>query len=230
MVKTIAAVVIIGVLLGVFLSSPLFQIEEIVIEGYDREDLNLDQMLGENIFSLENISQIKNELLKEPYVEEVSLQRDFPDRIILIVEYDRPKAALLIDGDYTIFNKFNYILAEGLPENEFDVPVFKNISYRFQEREIILPAVADEILNNLNILDEELLRLIEQIEFQARNIQMNLKNDCYINLGSREEIVRKFIIIDSLWQQRGDDFGNLQYIDVSAPERPVIKERQNNND
>lgn len=225
MVRLITLILIVCFLLGFFLSSPIFQVEEVNIEGYDPDSINLDHMLGDNIITLEHSSFLNENLKENPYIDRVNIQRDFPDRVILTVEYNKPEAAVIIDENYTVFNQYNYIIAENLETNEFNVPVFKGLPYRFRGREIIFPQKGNNILRNLESLNSEILDLVNHIEFQERLIRIELENDCFIKLGTQEEITRKFIILNSLWQQIGNNFDHLKYIDLSTPERPVIKEK-----
>ncbi len=224
MTRLITIIIIFSFLVGFFLSSPTFHIEEVELVGYDTELVNLDTLRGNNIITIENKESIFKDLKEDPYVNRVNLHREFPDKITLTVEYNNPEAAVIIDGKYTVFNQYNYIIAERLEINEYNVPVFKGVSYHFQGRKIIFSSEVDKVLTNLDLLNSEILESIKYINFEDRFINVNLENSGSIKLGSSDKINRKFIILDSLWQQQENNFAGLKYIDLSTPERPVIRE------
>ena len=222
MFKYLVIVVILALGIGIIFGSSLFEINEVIIRGYDEEDVEIADIRGENIF-IADLELIKDELKEEPYIESVDVSRSFPNRLIFQVNYNRPIAAIINDGDYIVYNKYNRIIAENIEENRYDLPVFKNTSYYFSGNNIIIPAIQNNLLNKLELLPLELREDIEEIHFDPVGISMVTKQGFDIRVGSSENLEEKFIILISAWYEGILDDEEIEYVDITAPERPVIK-------
>ncbi len=224
--KILVFVIIAAFFAGFLLSTPLFQVKNVILEGYQQDNKRNIAIMGDNIFLLESLEETAEKLKEDPYIEEISASRHLPDTVVMEISYNRPEAALKIGGEYTVINRYSYIIAENLDENIKDVPVLKGTSYRFRGRELILPEDAEKIVKTLPLLEMDLKYSIDTISFSGTDIEMQTAHDCLIYLGSSDEINYKFSLLNSLWQRDDILFSRLKYIDLSAPDRPVIREEK----
>lgn len=223
MFKYLIIVIVFALGIGIFFSSPFFEISEVIIKGYDQADIEIEEnILGENIFIVE-LETIKENLKSDPYIESVDSSKSFPDKVIFQINYNRPIAAVINNNNYIIFNKFNNIIAENIQENRYELPVFKDTHYYFKKDKITLPNRQNRVLSKLDILPAELRKKIKEINFDPIGISLSMKEGYNIRIGSPENLEDKFIILLSAWNERMLDDAEIEYVDVTAPERPVIK-------
>lgn len=227
MFKYAVILIILSLIAGVLFSSPLFTVEEIIISGYEKEGLNLETLRGHNIFTADT-DLITAEIREDPYVEEINYQRVFPDRLEFEVIFNQPLAALINNEKYVIFNNYNYIIGEGLEENRYQVPVLENLSYNFRGKEVLLAEEVEDFLIAMARLPEEQRGRIESIDFGGPRIRLKLEEGAEVVMGGFSDMERKFNILYSALKQELVDPENLDYLDISAPERPVIKKINNN--
>ncbi|MFN2364249.1 MAG: cell division protein FtsQ/DivIB [Halarsenatibacteraceae bacterium] len=223
MYKYLIITIVFALVIGIFFGSAFFEISEVIIRGYDQNDIDIEEnILGENIFIVE-LETIKERLKNDPYIESVDSSKSFPDKIIFQVNYNRPVAAVINNDNFIIFNKFNKIIAENIAENRYDLPVFKNTPYYFKKDRITFPDRQNRVLNKLDILPVELRKKIKAIHFDPVGISLSMKEGYNIRIGSPENLEDKFIILLSAWNERMLDDADIEYVDITAPERPVIK-------
>jgi len=222
--KLLIGVMLAALIAGFFLASPLFQVEKIEISGFDERALEVAEYPGDNIFNLENIDDLIEELKEDPYINSVDIDRDLPDTVILNITYERPEAALFINNGYTVFNRYFEIIDFELEENKYEVPVLVNLPYRFESEEIVIPHQAVKIVEHFEHLEDGLLRSIDIVDFQGEMIEMEIEDGGEILLGFAEDIEQKFFVLNSLWREQEDVFFEMDYIDLTAPDRPVLRD------
>ncbi|MBQ9298214.1 MAG: FtsQ-type POTRA domain-containing protein [Clostridia bacterium] len=122
--KGIAIVTLImGGTLGIALS-PLFEVEKLETEGNNKvaseEIINLSEIeIGENIFLVRNNTAI-NKILKNPYIEEVKINKQLPDKIVIKIKERKPTFYIESEGKYIYINNQGYILE--IKENKDELP------------------------------------------------------------------------------------------------------------
>ena len=222
MFKYLVIVVILTLGISIIFGSSFFEINEVIIRGYDEEDVEIADIRGENIF-IADLELIKEILKEDPYIESVDVSRSFPDQVKFQVNYNRPIAAVINDGSYIVYNKYNRIIAENIENNRYDLPVLKDTPFYFSGEDIIIPAIQNNLLNKLELLPLELREDIKEIHFDPVGISMITKQGYDIRVGTPEELEDKFIILISAWYEGILDDEEIEYVDITAPERPVIK-------
>jgi cell division protein FtsQ len=79
------------------LTSPVFVVQKIVIEGNshltEKSLRRYEGRLAHNIFLL-NLKEIRKDLLSEPYVKDVFLRRELPNRVFMQIKERTPAAVL----------------------------------------------------------------------------------------------------------------------------------------
>ena len=123
---------ILAVLAGIFVFlfiSPVFNITEIKVENANKISENTyislsEIQIGENIFKV-NISRVISLIKHEPYVDEVTVARNFPGTILLTVLERSPKYLIEKDGLYIYIDKNGYALETS--SEKLDLPMLKGI-------------------------------------------------------------------------------------------------------
>ena len=130
-------IIIITVVIGaivVFLTSPLFNIKSIKVENNSiiiaDEIISLSGIKeGENLFKI-NKFIIKNNVKKNPYIEDIEIKRELPDGIVINVKERVPTYLLEVeDSKYAYINNQGYILE--ISSMKLNLPIIK--SYKTTE-------------------------------------------------------------------------------------------------
>lgn len=126
--KKLAIVIVAICALFLFLLSSFFNIKEIVVENNELvstdEIVSLIQIKDKNIFSINN--KILNKKLKEnAYIENVSIKRSLPNKIILNIEERKIKYMVQLGEAYIYINNQGYILDKSSEKK--DVPILVGI-------------------------------------------------------------------------------------------------------
>jgi cell division protein FtsQ len=123
------------------LTSPYLQLEQVEVEGVDRELRNeLIDMCGLNsdlsLLAL-NLNELKQKMEEHAWVRSVRLERQFPHTLIVHVEKEQPWALLLTDKLYHV-NRWGKIVREVCDEDRMDLPVITGISNEGPETQMQL--------------------------------------------------------------------------------------------
>jgi len=110
------AVVVSGVVLAgiLFLVSPFFHVQEIIIQGNNRiTNSDIEQRLGvtrtDNILLL-NTSAARRRIMSNLYIGDVSFRRDLPGRLYVTVFERRPSAYVAHMGNFLVLDDFGRVL------------------------------------------------------------------------------------------------------------------------
>ncbi|MBI5286571.1 MAG: FtsQ-type POTRA domain-containing protein [Deltaproteobacteria bacterium] len=136
-----------GLLYHQLLNAPYLEIKEITINGVkrvSREDV-LELMgtrPGDNILAID-IRGVGNRIKTNPWVEDVRVGRNLPDRLSVEVKERNPVAFLNLDALYLLDNKGNAFKRAAL-EDELDMPVISGLNGMTgveEGRELLLEAI-----------------------------------------------------------------------------------------
>jgi len=232
--KTTAVYIALGILLvlimtligtGVFIR--VLEVEIIGTHVYTTEDVLEASRVsrGDNLMRLnaQSISQnIRSDL---PFVRDVSIERRFPDTLIIEVVESVPIAHILLDGDVLVLDSSGRILKRGdystenlveirgIPVRDANIGqqlrVEAGAETRFQDMQEILVAFEREsITENVSFLD---VSNIQHINFGYRNLYR-------VILGNANELRHKLYNLRSGFERVSIDFpGITGDIDVSNP-------------
>lgn len=105
-----------------FLSSDYFKIKEVRMAKTEHVKEEIKQkteslLLGKNIFRAP-ISRAKEVMLSDPWVREVRIKRDFPDRIEVEVVERKPVAQISKDSFYYLISDDGMVLEKSLEQKE----------------------------------------------------------------------------------------------------------------
>lgn len=218
--------------------SPLFDITKIKIEGNsiltENTILNVSGIKeGQNILRI-NKNEIKQNIETLPYIDEVSIKRNWPDTLVIsikekeaIAKIATVGAVLTLDEDANVLNSFS-------DNTDIDLPLIDKIevfSYGFD----LLNTSDNEKINNilevLKIFEKnDMLKLVEKIE-QDSNVIIYTKEGHVANIGDINDLEYKIDRIRKVVEIEQDekyyfDTSNVNISTISKPLWTVTEEKQ----
>lgn len=206
------------------LVSPIFNISEIEVKNNDQIAtemiLSLSELqTGENIFKFSS-NKVKREIKTNPYIENVEVKRNLPNKVQIIVEEREKDYNVEFLNGYAIINKQGYILE--ICEQKLDsLPIILGISTNSED------IVAG---NRLNTNDLGRLETVIQIMNICKNyeltekvstIDVTDKNNYIVYMeaekktiyfGDESNISNKMLYIPTILKENQGKEGNI-YID-----------------
>lgn len=211
------ALILIGVGVYYFLTSDFFAIQKILVENnkyYTAEQIIsiAKSKTGDNLFQV-STSNMKDKLLKDPYIKNVKVSRRIPDKILITVEERKENAAIPFGDDYIIIDKEGMILRE--TDKKPALTLLSGMTLSNIEPGTPLKVEENSVLNaTLKMLEE-----MEKNEIYFKEIQISnviIKAYIYDNLvceGTPENIMKNM-----------DDLQDVLYdLYSKGIERGVIK-------
>jgi cell division protein FtsQ len=225
----VLTVLLIAILVTLCLKLSYFNVSSIKIINNSivtsEEIANLAKVnMGTNIFYI-NISNIKTNVLKNPYIINVEVKRKFPNTITISVNERQAVFYSLQDNKYLIIDKNGIVLEE--KEDIDSMNLTSLLGLNFQEARIGEPILTQDNrkINEIGVITELIALNSSGIEITSvdlsdgLNIKVNSRN-ISIKLGSgniKDKLNLALNIIENnqLKEQKG-------YIDVSFEGNPVV--------
>lgn len=128
-IKICFIILIIIVLFIILASTEVFNVKEISVSGVDKltqnEIISFSKIeIGENTFKI-NFNKTKNLIKENPYVEEVSIKRKFPNKIEINIKERNVKYMLQLAESYIYIDGQGYILE--ISKEKKEVPILLGI-------------------------------------------------------------------------------------------------------
>ncbi|MFW6035129.1 MAG: cell division protein FtsQ/DivIB [Halothermotrichaceae bacterium] len=209
-----------------FALSPVFQVHSFEFTGLnilEEQTLlkKIETYKKSNFFTLQS-SQIKNKLMEFNYIEDLTVNKDFPDRLVIHIMERKPVAKIINNGKYLVISSEGYIIEEGSRNSIKNVPLIKGMGYSFNNNFIEFTPVFAEIVQALAEIDLDTISKLRLIEFEEGSVTAET-NKFNIKLESTDKIKLKFQILESIFTKMEKEKLDFDYIDLSIPEKPVIK-------
>ncbi len=117
-----------GVGIYFLLTAPVFTVKQIVFEGNVRlpevRIRHYEQGLLHNIFLLD-LKALRQELRGEPYIEQVLVRRELPDRVFIRIAERAPVARFRIDGQEHFVDREGVMLCEAPEDASPSLPLIE---------------------------------------------------------------------------------------------------------
>lgn len=221
------AVVVIAI---VFLMSVFLRISDITVEGNehytDAEIINaIDIEQGDNLFFFDRFAAISRVFAKLPYVEEVALERQLPNKVIITVQECKALAYIAVgDENWTIDRSCKVlgkatedelstlICVEGL--NPGTLLIGERLTSADGDEEII--GFISEVL--YQIQERNLAEHILSLDFEdPLGASMQYGTRFTVILGGKSEVNHKFAMLESVLEQlKEGDGGIINVSDASV--------------
>lgn len=217
--ETIIFSIIILVAGFILVSSPLFEIDTITVEGnlhLQAEEIRSASGIvpGTNIFQAQT-REAEDRLEALPAIRKAELVREFPSTVRIIVEERVPVALLNIHGE------FWEVDVEGVPVRKkgkgWDgLPVITGVQFGNPNLQRTLEAVEK--------LPKEVVAGLSEVWF-GNDLRLILYtfDGIEIRLGQLEHLEQKGVLLLEVLALVRDDGRKVEYIDLSEPDKPVVK-------
>lgn len=238
--KVIKTLLLLAIIIGGIcfaLISPIFNIEDIKVNG--NEQINADTIVslsqlqvGQNIFKFYK-EKVINDIKTNAYVENVKIKRKIPNKIEITIEERKQDYNVEFLNGYAYINNQGYILE--ISEQKLDLPVIKGIS---TPQEQIVEG------NRLNDVDLEKLETVIQImnicksydlDKKVSSIDITDSNDYImemdeekkiVHLGNNSNLSNKMLYVPAILAENQGKQGTI-YLngDINGDFKPRFREK-----
>lgn len=238
--KVIKTLLLLAIIIGGIcfaLISPIFNIEDIKVNG--NEQINADTIVslsqlqvGQNIFKFYK-EKVINDIKTNAYVENVKIKRKIPNKIEITIEERKQDYNVEFLNGYAYINNQGYILE--ISEQKLDLPVIKGIS---TPQEQIVEG------NRLNDVDLEKLETVIQImnicksydlDKKVSSIDITDSNDYImemdeekkvVHLGNNSNLSNKMLYVPAILTENQGKEGTI-YLngDINGDFKPRFREK-----
>ena len=228
--------IIIGVIIALALTAPIFNITDIEVEGNNKITSNTIISLsglkkGENIFKFNNLVQEK--IKENAYIENVKISRKLPGKVVITVEERKIKYQTNLINSYVYIDKNGYIL-ENSSERKDGIPLIVGLSTKEDElmNEKRLKTEDLEKINNIiKIVDASkainIDNLITEINTEDKSnyvLYLESKNK-KINIGDTSNLTNKMLYVQKILENEDGKTGSIFVNgDLSAGFKPYFRE------
>ncbi len=221
-IPVLILIVLLGLLL--FLHSPYFALQGIEVVGnsyFQSEELlaSISLPLEKNIFKIDRNS-LAEELLENPLIAEIKLQRRLPDGLLIEVNEKRPLMYLVEEEEYLLIGEGGLVLRREA-EREFQLPSMREKA-SIKEDQLVLDGGWEPALKYLHHFSSEDLPLISGVYFQSEDqvvLQLNQGGRVFLGDSYRKEQAEMLLEI----YQRLEQDKAIKYIDLRFEDNPVVK-------
>lgn len=238
--KVIKTLLLLAIIIGGIcfaLISPIFNIEDIKVNG--NKQINADTIVslsqlqvGQNIFKFYK-EKVINDIKTNAYVENVKIKRKIPNKIEITIEERKQDYNVEFLNGYAYINNQGYILE--ISEQKLDLPVIKGIS---TPQEQIVEG------NRLNDVDLEKLETVIQImnicksydlDKKVSSIDITDSNDYImemdeekkiVHLGNNSNLSNKMLYVPAILAENQGKEGTI-YLngDINGDFKPRFREK-----
>lgn len=223
---TITLVIITGTIL---LKAPFFNLSKVEVKGNkiikSEKVIDNKSVIGQNIFLLDT-NEIKNEILKNPYVKTAEVKRAFPNSLSVNIT-ERKMLYEVREGELTYVLNKDLVIMSILNDSK-DLSLIEIKGIKIDNKEIGKSITSKENITSVaSKIDEEVLEGKEELLFEVldlsdlNSIKMS-RGDIEIVIGKATELDEKYKLVSEIINNKNLDLKD-GYIDVSFSGKPVIK-------
>ncbi|MCL2860362.1 MAG: FtsQ-type POTRA domain-containing protein [Oscillospiraceae bacterium] len=214
----------------VLMLSPIFNVKEIVVSNNSKvsteEIINLSGLtINENIFKFLKLNVI-NKIEENPYIEQVQIKRQLPDKILISVVERTPTYMLAINQTYAYINNQGYILE--LSSEPLQLPAISG----YQTEESAIKPGARLCLEDLNTLeniiqitniarDNDILDQITGFIIADDKLTLTLQNEKVAYIREMTNINIKIVNLKAILEREKDKAGEI-FLDGVSSENSTI--------
>lgn len=210
-----------------FVNSSFFALTgfEIISENIvpTEEYIPYEYLQGRNIFHI-RLGNLEETALRHRQIKSVTIKRRLPGTLLYEVEERRPLA--LIKGPNSRFcvDYQGYVLKEYEEVSAIYLPLIDiALDELYGDTESINDPSIQRILSLLKDFDDVLLKELERIVLEENTIIVQVQDGGQIFLGQAYTSWELNQIIRHFWGEMGNDWQNLDYLDLRYQDRPVYR-------
>lgn len=216
------------VLIFLFLNSRLFSVNKIVVEGnekFEKEDLieesNIE--LGDNFFFF-NKKKSENNLLENPFIEDVEISRAFPKTIKIHVKEREGYATIQVGNNYIVIDPYGYFIekSKALLLNLKVIRGLENTENIKLGETIFQYATEDQNKLLSKIFDGTESVPFKSLTLEEDRCEMTIPGDVYVGFGSYNDAEYKLEILNQMIGTIESDTRNASMILMEEVPHPMI--------
>lgn len=216
-----------GTLVWVYAFTSALNVRTVVVSGNERLEADylraISGITPETHLLRMDAGAVRRALLAEPYVKEVRVRRRFPATVVLEIQEREPLLFFRQNGRYHLVDD------EGVVLESRDSPVGGFLEGEGIDLPLLYPGVRVE-----TAVFSEMVALIRELPDALRReaLRVGWREDegfyltvaaTRIIFGASSEAARKGEIAYLALQETLSRYGELEYVDVTYPDHPVIK-------
>lgn len=203
--------------LAIMCFTVFFKIKEVKVTGSaiykdnTQEIIKASGLVGENLF-VASEKKVEDKIRKSmPYVDDVSLERKFPDKVVLTITDAKEKMYFEKDNKYYIVSENGYVLKEQeeVPENAFQI-ISNGIGGNIGE-------LVNYENENEQSLSEKIVKSLDKHKIYVNKIDatnplaivVEVENRFTVLLGKDEYTEEKIAHLSSMIESIGERSGNI---------------------
>ena len=214
----------------IFIMSVTFRVENIQVVGnthYTASEIvnAIDIEQGDNLFFFDRFAAITRVFAKLPYVQEVSLERALPDRVVIRVTENTAVAYLKLGSELWTFDEKCKVLgkaAEGEEANLIPIvglnpgTIFINETLQTADNDERTIEYRKAVL--FQIVERGIAGQIKKIDFTStNNVVFNYGDNYIVKLGDPYATEHKFsMVLSAISQLKEGDIGIIDVTDAST--------------
>lgn len=212
-----------------FFKHPMFNVSKIQVTG--NEKLQTSEVIetskignGSNIFSLSK-KTVADRLYHLPYVKDVKIKKDFPDKVVIEVTERVCTAAYRIENDYYAIDNDGvllYVSPEPIPDitiiggAELNDPQLGDRTFdkikSVGARDLIVQLVAEDILKDIYVVGL----------FDEEHVELEMYSGTMIEFGNLKEVKYKTSFLKEILQDVATKGLQVKTILMDQGSKPVI--------
>jgi cell division protein FtsQ len=226
-VLAVAFVALLAALLWIYTSTGVLNVRNIEIKGNQKLDAGyLESLTGitsDTHLLKMDVKAVERALCSEPYIQSVSISRRFPATVILEIRERKPQGMIIQNGKYHLVDSSGYILEslaempQGMVEiRDMQVPLL------FPGKEIS----GEDFTSAMSLrgsLPPELEEITEAVGYHQTEGLYIVSKGTKVIYGDTSDLSRKNLVVLLALRELVDNYGAIEYIDVSLPDHPVLK-------
>ena len=214
----------------IILRSPYFDLRQLVVTGnqYLAEEVVLAATpisTGENIFGV-NVAGAAEQLKKVPMIKDARLSRSLPATILINITERRPLGILPTGGGFIEVDEEGMCLqrsGSGVP----GLPVLTGVHVEtVAPGDYIRNDLLMEALQAISALPAEVTEVLSELHIDPDGqVKVYTLGQIICYFGSAEDMAEKGAVLAQVLSEINERGLRVEYINVSSPEKPVLKYR-----
>lgn len=211
----------------VFLYTSIFSVKDIEVESELISESEIRVLsgvrAGRNIFMLRT-DTVEQELLKDPRIDRVIVEKKYPNKLIIRVNERNPYAAVRYHGHYLVLDETARVIE--MTTNNTELPLITGFNLtRASVGEHIATsdsALFAQALNIVQLVYQTDLKEVE-IAFQDSQVVLYPHETLQVKFGRVEDVERQFSNFMEVYRQLQAEDSLVGIIDVSNVDMAVYK-------
>lgn len=227
-ISLLALIVLSAVALFRFLNSPFFHIRDVLFDGnqhYSDQELRRisGPFEGKN-FLFFDLNDVRKPLLRLLWIKEVGAEKARGMIIKVYIRERIPLAILREENYYYLLDESGRVLEVSSTEIDADLLTIRSDEEPgYEPGDVVVSKGVKDCLEVWQALDDELKKEIEFAEVMSNSFLYVTREGIEIKFGDARDLTEKTRVLLALLKEIKDQAQDVEYIDVSVYDYPVVK-------